>query len=344
MKLRDIASLVNGEIIGPPEADDVEITGVSGIRSAQEGDVTFLSDDRYRKYLPGCKASCVLVKESIEALQIAQLKVANPQLAFAKLLGHFYVKPQNPLGVSENAIVSDKANIGKDVSIFPFAYISDNVSVGNRTIIYPHVFVGHDTTIGEDCVIYPNVTLRENVRIGNQVIVHSGSVIGSDGFGYVFEEGKHHKIPQVGGVIIEDDVEIGSNVSVDRATTGNTIIGSGTKIDNLVQIAHNVMVGKNSIIVAQVGIGGSTEIGDYVTLAGQVGIADHIMIESGTMIGAQSGVMGNIAKGIYTGSPVMPHRDWLKTQAIIAKLPELYKKIRELEGKIKELERRDQPA
>jgi UDP-3-O-[3-hydroxymyristoyl] glucosamine N-acyltransferase len=174
--------------------------------------------------------------------------------------------------------------------------------------------------------------------------VHSGSVIGSDGFGYVFEEGKHHKIPQVGGVIIEDDVEIGSNVSVDRATTGNTIIGAGTKIDNLVQIAHNVMVGKNSIIVAQVGIGGSTEIGDYVTLAGQVGIADHIMIESGTMIGAQSGVMGNIAKGIYTGSPVMPHRDWLKTQAIITKLPELYKKIRELEGKIKELEGRDKPA
>jgi len=341
VKLRDIASLVNGEIIGDP---DVEITGVSGIRSAQEGDVTFLSDDRYRKYLQGCKASCVLVKESIEALQTAQLKVANPQLAFAKLLGHFYVKPQKPLGISENAIVSDNANIGKNVSIFPFAYISDNVSVGNGTIIYPHVFVGHDTTIGEDCVIYPNVTLRENVRIGNQVIVHSGSVIGSDGFGYVFEEGKHHKIPQVGGVIIEDDVEIGSNVSVDRATTGNTTIGSGTKIDNLVQIAHNVMVGKNSIIVAQVAIGGSTEIGDFVTLAGQVGVADHATIESGTMIGAQSGVIGNIAKGIYTGSPVMPHRDWLKTQAIIAKLPELYKKIRELEGKIKELERRDQPA
>ncbi len=341
MKLRDIASLVNGEVVGDP---DVEITGVSGIRSAQEGDITFLSAERYRKYLPGCKASCVLVKESIEALQTAQLKVANPQLAFAKLLGYFYVKPQKPLGISENAIVSDKAKIGKDVSIFPFAYISDNVSVENGTIIYPHVFVGHDTTIGEDCVIYPNVTLRENVRIGNRVIVHSGSVIGSDGFGYVFEEGKHHKIPQVGGVIIEDDVEIGSNVSVDRATTGNTIIGSGTKIDNLVQIAHNVMVGKNSIIVAQVGIGGSTEIGDYVTLAGQVGIVDHATIESGTMIGAQSGVMGNIAKGIYTGSPVMPHRDWLKTQAIITKLPELYKKIRELEGKIKELEGRDQPA
>jgi UDP-3-O-[3-hydroxymyristoyl] glucosamine N-acyltransferase len=341
VKLKDIASLVNGKVIGPPKADDVEITGVSGIRSAQEGDITFLSDERYRKYLQGCKASCVLVKEPLEGFHATQLRVSNPHLAFAKLLGYFYIKPQKPLGISENALVSDKTTIGEDVSIFPFTYISDNVSIGNGTIIYPHVFVGYDTSIGKDCVIYPNVTLRENVRIGNRVIVHSGAVIGSDGFGYVFEEGKHHKIPQVGGVIIEDDVEIGSNVSVDRATTGNTTIGAGTKIDNLVQIAHNVTIGRNSIIIAQVGIGGSTEIGDYVTLGGQVGIADHATIESGTMIGAQSGVMGNIAKGMYTGSPVMPHREWLKTQAIIAKLPELYKKIRGLEEKIKDLEGRD---
>jgi UDP-3-O-[3-hydroxymyristoyl] glucosamine N-acyltransferase len=344
VKLRDIASFVKGEVIGPPKADDIEITGVSGIRSAQKGDITFLSAERYKKYLAGCKASCILIKEPIEGLQTTQLRVSNPHLAFAKLLGHFYIKPQTPMGISENAIVSNKASIGKDVSIFPFSYISDHVSIGNGTIIYPHVFVGRDTTIGEDCIIYPNVTIRENVRIGNRVIVHSGSVIGSDGFGYVFEEGKHHKIPQVGGVIIEDDVEIGSNVSVDRATTGNTIISAGTKIDNLVQIAHNVSIGRNSLIISQVGIAGSTEIGDYVTLAGQVGIADHVTIESGTMIGAQSGVMGNVAKGIYTGTPVMPHREWLKTQAIIAKLPELYKKIRELEEKIKKLERRVESA
>lgn len=344
MKLRDIASLLNGEVIGTPDADDVEISGVSGIRSAREGDITFISAERYRRHLPECKASCVLVKEPIKGLNIAQLRVSNPHLAFARLLGHFYVKPQKLLGISDNAIVSDKANIGKDVSIFPFSYISDNVSIGNGTIIYPYVFIGHNTAIGEDCVIYPNVVLRENVKIGNRVIVHSGSVIGSDGFGYVFEGGKHHKIPQVGGVIIEDDVEIGSNVSIDRATTENTIIGAGTKIDNLVQIGHNVMVGKNSIIVSQVGIGGSTEIGDYVTLAGQVGISDHVTIESGTLIGAQSGVMGHIAKGVYSGSPIMPHREWLKTQVILAKLPELYKRIKELEGKIKELEGRDEPA
>jgi UDP-3-O-[3-hydroxymyristoyl] glucosamine N-acyltransferase len=341
VKLRDIALLVNGEVIGPPEADDLEIIGVSGISSAREGDITFLSADRYRKYLQECRASCILVREPMEGLKMTQLRVSNPHLAFAKLLGHFYIEPRKPLGISEHAILSDKAIIGKDVSIFPFSYISDNVSVGNGTIIYPHVFIGHDTAIGEDCIIYSNVTLREKVKIGSRVIVHSGSVIGSDGFGYVFEEGKHHKIPQVGGVIIEDDVEIGSNVSIDRATTGNTIIGAGTKIDNLVQVAHNVTIGRNSLIIAQVGIAGSTEIGDYVTLAGQVGVADHTTIESGTMIGAQSGVTGNLIKGIYSGSPVMPHRDWLKAQAVFAKLPELHKKIRELEEKIRELERRD---
>jgi len=343
VKLRDIASLVNGEVFGPPEADDLEITGVSGIKSARDGDITFLAAERYRKHLYECKASCILVKEPIEGLHKAQIKVSNPHLAFAKLLGHFYMKPQKAPWISEDSIISESAIIGKDVSIFPFSYISDNVSLGSGTIIYPHVFIGPDTTIGEGCAIHPNVTLRENVKIGNRVIIHSGSVIGSDGFGYVFENGKHHKIPQVGGIIIEDDVEIGSNVSIDRATTGNTTIGAGSKIDNLVQIAHNVTIGKNSLIIAQVGIAGSTEVGDFVTLAGQVGIADHAIIESGTMIGAQSGAQGNVEKGIYSGSPVMPHRQWLKAQAIFAKLPELYKKIKELEEKIIKLERRDHP-
>lgn len=338
MKLGEIANLLNGEIIGNPE---IEITGVSGIGEAQEGDITFLSTESYRKYLSGCKASCVMVKEPIDGLGITQLRVSNPQFAFAKLLEHFYIKPKSPIGISKDSIVSDSATIGKDVSIFPFSYISDSVFIDDGVIIYPFVFIGRDTTIGRDSIIYPNVVLRENVKIGNRVIIHSGSVIGSDGFGYVFEEGKHYKIPQVGGVIVEDDVEIGSNVSVDRATTGNTIIGEGTKIDNLVQIAHNVKIGKNSIIIAQVGIAGSTEIGDFVTLAGQVGVADHVKIESGTMIGAQSGVAGVVAKGVYSGSPIMPHRDWLKAQVVFTKLPELYKKIKELEEKVKELERRN---
>jgi UDP-3-O-[3-hydroxymyristoyl] glucosamine N-acyltransferase len=341
VKLGEIAHLLKGEVIGPPQAADIEITRASGIKEAQLGDITFLSVESYRKHLSGCKASCIMVKEPIDGLKIAQLRVSNPHLAFAKLLEHFFIKPKRPVGISKYAIISDSATIGKDVSVFPFSYISDGVSIDDGTFIYPFVFVGNNTIIGKDCTIYPNVVLRENVKIGNRVTIHSGSVIGSDGFGYVFEESRHYKIPQVGGVIIEDDVEIGSNVSVDRATTGNTIIGEGTKIDNLVQIAHNVKIGKNCIIIAQVGIAGSSEIGDFVTLAGQVGIVDHVTIESGTMIGAQSGVIGDVSKGVYSGSPIMPHREWLKAQVIFTKLPELYKRVKELEEKIKELERRN---
>jgi UDP-3-O-[3-hydroxymyristoyl] glucosamine N-acyltransferase len=339
VKLRDIASLLNGEIIGPPQAEDIEITGVSGIKEALKEDITFISSSKYIKDLPGCKASCVVVKEPLSDIEITQLKVSNPYFAFAKLLEIFYAKPHITIGISEDSIISDKAKIAKDVSIFPFSYISDGTSIGTGTVIYPYVFIGENTTIGENCIIYPNVILREGVKVGNRVIIHSGSVIGSDGFGYVFDQGRHYKIPQVGGVIIEDDVEIGSNVSIDRATTGNTTIGSGTKIDNLVQISHNVKIGKNSIIIAQVGIAGSTEIGDFVTLAGQVGVTDHVKIESETIIGAQSGIIGDVSKGVYSGTPIMPHRDWLKAHAVFAKLPELYKKIKELEERIKKLER-----
>jgi UDP-3-O-[3-hydroxymyristoyl] glucosamine N-acyltransferase len=340
VKLIELASLLSGEIIGPPQAAEIEIGGVSGIDDAKEGDITFLSSKKYLRNLPSCRASCVIVKDPID-LAIAQLRVPNPYLAFAKLLEYFYVKPVKPTGISKDAIVSPGAKIGKNVSVFPFSYISDGVSVGDNAVIYPYVFIGENSSLGEGCIIYPHVTLREGVKMGDRVIVHSGSVIGSDGFGYIPDGGRYHKIPQVGGVIIEDDVEIGSNASIDRATTGNTIIGKGTKIDNLCQIAHNVKIGSNSAIVAQVGIAGSTEIGDSVTLAGQVGIVDHIKIDSGTIIGAQSGVMASLTKGAYAGTPALPHKDWLKAQAVIAKLPELHKKIRELEEKIKELERRD---
>ena len=338
MKLSEIAALVHGEIFGEP---NLEIRGVSGISEAQDGDITFLSGKRHVKDLTHCKASCIIVQEPLHDLAVTQLKVANPYLAFARLLEHFYPKPLKPLGVSRDTFISDKAKVAESVSIFPFSYIADGASIGNGSVIYPFVFIGENTFIGENCTIYPHVTLREGVKIGNRVIIHPGSVIGSDGFGYVFDEGRYHKIPQVGGIIIEDDVEIGSNAAIDRATTGNTIIGRGTKIDNLVQIGHNVTTGNNSIIVAQVGIGGSTVIGDYVTLGGQVGVSDHTVIESGTMIGAQSGLMGNVAKGAYSGTLALPHRDWLKSQAVIAKLPELYKRIKELENKLRELERRN---
>ncbi|MDQ7787841.1 MAG: UDP-3-O-(3-hydroxymyristoyl)glucosamine N-acyltransferase [Thermodesulfovibrionales bacterium] len=338
MKLRELASLIHGEIIGD---ESIEITGASGIREAKKGEITFLSARKYLKDLAGSGASCVIVREPLTDIPVAQVKVPNPQLAFAKLLEHFYVKRHVPAGVSADAYISGTARIAEGVSVYPFCYVSAGVSLGKRTVVYPHVFIGEDSAIGEDCILHPNVTVREKVRIGDRVIIHSGAVIGSDGFGYVFDQGIHHKIPQVGGVIVADDVEIGANVSIDRATTGDTLIGSGTKIDNLVQIAHNVKIGRNSLIISQVGIAGSAEIGDYVTLAGQVGVADHTHIESETIFGAQAGAMGHVAKGIYSGSPGIPHREWLKAQAVYAKLPELQKKVRALEAKIKELEKEE---
>lgn len=340
MKLKDIAKSINGEIFGDPE---LEITGVSGILDAKQGDITFISSKKYLKDIDNCNASALIIKEPIESLSISQLKVSNPYLAFAKLLELFYLKPIIHKGISKSAIISEKASISNKATISHSVFISDGVIIGDETILYPFVYIGENTKIGNNCIIYPNVTIRENVKIGNKVIIHSGTVIGSDGFGYVFDNGIHYKIPQVGGVIIEDDVEIGSNVSIDRATLGNTIIGKGTKIDNLSQIAHNVKIGSNSLIIAQVGIAGSSEIGDYVTLGGQVGVADHAKIESQTMIGAQSGIMGNVPKGVYSGSPAIPHREWLKAQAIFAKLPEMHRKIKELEHKLKELEGRINP-
>lgn len=338
MKLKEFSDIVHGTIIGDP---NTEITGVSGINEASTGDITFISSPKYLKLLQGSLASCVIVKNRVEGLNMTQLAVANPYFAFAKAIECFHSKPVLTPEIHKLSQISDKAVIGQKVSVLPFAYVSDNVHIGDETVISAGVFVGENTKIGKNCMIYPNVVIRENVSVGDRVIIHSGTVIGSDGFGYVHEGGEHYKIPQVGGVIIEDDVEIGSNVSVDRATLGNTIIGKGTKIDNLTQIAHNVKIGGKSLIIAQAGIAGSTVIGDYVIIAGQVGVADHANIESGTMIGAQSGITGNVPKGVYSGSPAIPHANWLRSQSLFAKLPELNRKIKELETRVNKLEKED---
>ena len=336
MNVKEFAELMNGEVIGDPLRN---ITGVSGVREAEEGDITFISSPQYMRYLAGTKASCVIVKDPIPDLAIPQIKVQNPQFAFAKVLEHFYPIPVPPPGISIHAAVADSASIGDRAAIYPFAYIADGVVIGDDTVIMPGAFIGEGTKIGKKCLIFPNVTIREGISIGDRVIIHAGTVIGSDGFGYVFEKGDHYKIPQVGGVIIEDDVEIGSNVSIDRATIGNTIIRRGTKIDNLTQIAHNVSIGEKSLIISQVGIAGSTEIGDFVVLGGQAGIADHTTIASGTMVAAQSGLKGQIEKGIYAGSPAIPHATWLRAQVLFGKLPDMNKKIRALEEKLSRLEK-----
>lgn len=337
MTLQELAELLAGEINGD---GSIEITGVAGISDARESDITFLSSTKLIAELSTSMAAAVLVKDFIPELKKPQVKTGNPLYAFAKLLEHFYTKSIPHRGISENALIAAGAEIAPDVAIYDFTYVSEKVRIGPGSVIFPGVFIGEACSIGEKCTIYPNVTIRDNTVIGNRVIIHPNSVIGSDGFGYVFEEGRHNKIPQVGNVLIEDDVEIGAGVTIDRATTGTTVIGKGTKIDNLVQIGHNVKVGSNVILVAQVGIAGSSQIGDGVMLAGQVGVADHTVIEAGTMIAAQSGVMsmGEVKRGIYAGSPIIAHRDWLKASAIFARLPELKKRIEALEKRLSHLQ------
>ncbi len=341
MTVKEFADIVQGEIIGDPAE---EITGVSGIKEAKEGDITFIASPEYRKYLKGAKAACVIVKEIIPDLALPQIRVNNPLYAFAKAIECFHPKALHPAGVSVQSVVSDAASIGKDVSIYPFVFVAENAVIGEGSVLMPGTFIGAHTKIGRQCILHPNVTVRGGVTLGDRVVVHSGTVIGSDGFGYVFERGEHYKIPQVGGVIIEDDVEIGSNVSIDRATTGNTRIGKGTKIDNLAQIAHNVSIGQKALIVAQVGIAGSTAIGDFVVMGGQSAVADHSTVEAGTMVAAQAGLKGHIAKGVYAGSPAIPHAVWLRAQALYGRLPEMHKRLRELEDKIKRMERGEAPC
>lgn len=333
MKLRELKDIIGGQIAGDTE---VEITGVAGLKEAKQGDITFLADKKNLKDAYAAKASAVIVKEAVEGLSKSMLIVEKPHLAFAMALEVFYKKPFKPLGISNKAIIGREVSLGSDVTVYPLAHINDRVLIGDRVTIFPGVYIGEDVSIGNDTLIYPNVTIRENVKIGKGVIIHPGTVIGANGFGYVQDKGEHIKIPQVGGVIVEDNVEIGAGVTIDRATTGNTVIGAGTKIDNLVQVGHNVKIGKNCIIVAQAAIGGSAEIGDGTIISGQAAIRDHIKIGSRVMIGAQSGIGADIADGqIYSGSPAIPHKDWLRAQSIYAKLPEILSRLRKLENKVK---------
>jgi len=345
MVLKELADRIGGVISGDP---DIEITGISGLKDARDGHLTFLADKINIKDAVHTAASVLIVNQAMKERvsrekdsPITMLVVDHPQLAFAKALEIFHPSPYVSAGISDRAVIGNNISTGDDVSIYPLSYICDNVSLGARVTISSGVYIGEGVIIGDDSLIYPNVTIREKTRIGKNVIVHSGTVIGSDGFGYVPDKGTHHKIPQTGGVIIQDDVEIGANVTVDRATLGDTIIGQGTKIDNLVQIGHNVKIGTNCIIVSQVGISGSVEIGDGVVLAGQVGIRDHIKIGNGAIVGAQSGIGSDIPDGqIYSGSPAIPHKTWLRAQSIYAKLPEY---IRRLQGIERKLEKEEHP-
>ncbi len=335
--LRQIHRLVGGELIGSPEAT---VTGVASLDQAGPKDLAFLASERFQKTAQATVVGALLVKRRLPDVGSPQVVVDNPAYAFARVAQEFFVRPPRPRGISSGLVRGDGCSMGPDVSIWPGVTLGDRVTIGARVTLYPGVFVGDDSAIGDDTVLYPNVVVREGCRLGARVIVHSGTVIGSDGFGYVQHEGRHQKIPQLGGVIIEDDVELGANVTVDRATFGHTVIKRGAKVDNLVQIAHNVVVGEHNILVAQVGIAGSTTLGRYVMVGGQAGLADHLQIGDHVMIAAKSGVTRSLEPNqVVSGAPVMPHATFLKAQAVIPQLPELRQRIRELEERLANLER-----
>jgi UDP-3-O-[3-hydroxymyristoyl] glucosamine N-acyltransferase len=341
MKLNDLAEKIGTVLEGP---GDIEITGAAGINEAGKGHLTFF-EGKNIKSLEHCRASAVIVPIDAPAMTLPLLRAKNPRFAFAKALTLFYVQPYRPAGISNQAVLGRNVTTGSDPSIHPFVVIADDVRIGNRVILYPGVYIGRGSVVDDDCIIYPNACVRENVQIGKRVIIHAGAVIGADGFGFVTEEGEHHKIPQVGGVVIGDDVEIGANTTVDRATLGNTTIKRGTKIDNLVQVAHNVTIGEHCFVMSQVGIAGSCTLGNYVVLAGQVGLADHITIHDRAMLGAKAGVMKDVEPGqIAVGIPALPHREFFRIQAVVQKLPELKRKVIELEKEMEEIKKRLPPA
>jgi UDP-3-O-[3-hydroxymyristoyl] glucosamine N-acyltransferase len=336
--LRDIAQAVEGRLIGSP---DVAVTGAASLADAREGDLSYIEHDRHLPAAARSKAAAFVVSRELTGLTHPQIVAANAKYAFARIVQQFFTAPYAARGVAADVARGQDVEVGADVSIWPFVTLGDRVRIGARVILYPGVFIGHDSVIGDDSVLYPNVTVREQCSIGRRVIIHSGTVIGSDGFGYVQHGGRHHKIPQIGSVVIEDDVELGANVSVDRATFGRTLIKRGTKVDNLVQIAHNVTIGEHSILVAQVGIAGSTTVGSDVRIGGQAGLADHLDIGDRVIIAARAGVNRSLTSGqIVSGAPAIPHEISIKAQAVIPRLPELRQHVRALEQRVTALETR----
>ena len=333
--LREIADWLEGNVLGDT---DIFITGVTGIDEAGPHDLTFAVPPHLEKALQS-KAAAVIVPATVESFAKPAIRVANPRLAFTRLLSLFNPPPQAEPGVHPTAVVGRNVSLGHGVAIMAQVFVGDDVVIGDGTIVFPQVYLGSGTVIGRDCLIHPQVTLRERTVLGNRVIVQSGAVLGGDGFGYVTVEGEHLKVPQVGNVVIEDDVEIGSNTAIDRATTGSTIVRRGTKIDNLVHLAHNDIIGEHCFIVAQTGISGSVTVGDRVTLAGQTGTAGHIKIGANSVFIGRAGITKDTPANYFgAGTPARPHQEWLREQIALHKLPETMKKIRNMEKRLGELE------
>lgn len=335
MILRDLAARLDCEVRGDGAVDVVRVRGID---DAGPGDLTFVSNARYAARLATTRASAVIVTPDVPT-PLPSLLTRNPYLAFARAVGALHPSPHLEPGVHPSAVVEPTAVLGAGVHVGPFAVVGKGARIGGRTVLHPHVVIYPGVEIGEDCVLHSGVQVREACRLGSRVVVQNGAVIGSDGFGFAKDDaGRYEKIPQVGIVVVDDDVEIGALAAIDRAALGETRIGRGTKIDNLVQVGHSVSIGADTVLAGQVGIAGSTKVGDRVTLAGQVGVAGHLTIGDGVIATAQTGIPSDVPAGqIVSGYPAIDNRGWLKSSVVFAKLPELQKRLRELERRVAEL-------
>ena len=334
--LAEIAELVDGVVDGD---GSLVISGVTNIEEAGSQEITFAVPPHLEKAARS-SACAVIIPATVEEFSKPSVRVDNPRLAFTKLLEIFTPPVAVERGVHSSAVIGAGVSLGRNVAILPHAVIADNAVIGENTVVYPHVYIGTGVKVGSDCLLYSGAAIREYCQLGNRVIVQNNAVIGSDGFGFVTIGGKHKKVPQVGNVIIGDDVEIGACVTIDRATTGSTVVKNGSKIDNLVHLAHNVVVGENCFFVAQTGIAGSAKIGNNVTFAGQSGSAGHITIGDHCIFAARSAPINDVPAGSFcAGFPARPHREWLRSEAAAGKVPDLLKKVRELEARLAALEK-----
>ncbi len=327
MKISEIAKIFNGKLVNVKE--DIEIKGLKSLSSAKEGEATFVSDPKYYKQAEESKASLIIIDKELDS-PIPQMVVNKPSIVFYKLIDIIYPDKEIKPKISDTAVIDDSATIGEDVFIDEHVVIKENVKIGNNVKIFPFVYIGENTEIGDDTTIYSNVTIFKDTKIGKRVIIQSGARIASDGYGYYQEEGKHKKIKHIGKVIIEDDVEIGANACIDRALLDETIIKKGTKVDNLVMVAHNCKVGENTLLIGQTGLAGSVTIGNNCILAGQVGVKDHVTIEDNVIVAAKSGVINTLKSGKMYGSsmPAIEWTKWKKVLVYLYKLPELAKKLK----------------
>lgn len=330
--LQELALLLGGTVTGDPT---VCITGLGTLDSAVTGQITFLANPRYAAKVEFTSASAIVLTAEAETFNRNVIVVDNPYLAFARLLTLFTTRPRTVKGIMPGAYVSEGTVCGCDASIYPGVSIAEGVRIGERVTLYPNVSLYEGVVLGDDVTLHSGVSIREGCRIGSRVTIHNGAVVGSDGFGYAPDGHSWYKIPQIGIVVVEDDVEIGANTTIDRAALETTRIGRGTKIDNLVQVAHNCQVGEDCILVAQVGIAGSVTLGKHVTMGGQAAVADHVAIGDNAMISGQSGVFNKVAAGaVVSGTPAMPHKDRLKCAAVYPFLPEMRKTLTRLNSRM----------